>query len=66
MTSEEFRAALKSLGWTQWQAAHHLGLSLRTILRYAGGQIAVKRPVALALNEALARAGRPRATRSES
>jgi transcriptional regulator with XRE-family HTH domain len=43
VTAEEFRDALERLGWSQTKAAQRLGLSLRTINRYASGQTPVKR-----------------------
>ena len=53
MTHTEFKAALAALGWNQSDAARHLGVTLRTISRYANGHIPVRRPVELVMKEAL-------------
>jgi DNA-binding XRE family transcriptional regulator len=59
VTAEEFRDALERLGWSQTKAAQRLGLSLRTINRYASGQTPVKRPVEIVLKNATELVRRP-------
>jgi transcriptional regulator with XRE-family HTH domain len=60
MTPDEFRNALETLGWTQARAARYLGLTLRTISRYVTGKSPIRRPVKIAIDEALTHAGKPR------
>jgi transcriptional regulator with GAF, ATPase, and Fis domain len=60
MTPDEFRNALETLGWTQARAARYLGLTLRTISRYVMGKSPIRRPVEIAIDEALTHAGKPR------
>ena len=38
MKPDQFKAALARLGWTRPVAARELGLSIRTLTRYASGQ----------------------------
>jgi transcriptional regulator with XRE-family HTH domain len=58
MTDIEFRRALRALGWTQERTAQELGLSLRTVTRYAAGTTRIPTPVVLALKAARERARR--------
>ena len=55
MTGAEFKAALETLRWTHMRATHELGLSLRTVTRYAAGETPVPRTVAIVLRAALGR-----------
>lgn len=50
MTTEAFRAALSKLGLTQCEAARRLGISERTVRRYANGYRPIKLHIALALS----------------
>ena len=38
MTAAEYRAILARLRWTQWRAAYHLEIGLRTANGYANGR----------------------------
>lgn len=50
MTKEEYRAALKELGWTQGFAASMLGINDRTSRKYANGESRVPTTVERLLN----------------
>jgi DNA-binding transcriptional regulator YiaG len=46
MTSKQYRKAIESLGLNQQEAAHWLGVSLRTSQNYALGETRIPEPVA--------------------
>ena len=55
MTADEYRAALQALGLNVSTGADFLDIGVRTSRRYANGQQAVSRPIALLLRVLIAK-----------
>lgn len=51
MTPADFTAWRARMGWTQPAAARHLGVSVRAIANWEGGQQPIRRPVQLACDQ---------------
>jgi hypothetical protein len=62
MTAQQFRQALKRLGFTQVAAARELGVDPRTVRKWVGAERRIPEPVAILLRTWL-NALRPKSSR---